>query len=146
VLSFYDWYGTKVFATPRGWLEPILQDRPTLFTPEFLHALREYHEAPTDAQAAIDNLDFDPFLNAQDNAENYEVGSISRKGNTYWVEVYGVWSGKKGRKPDVVPELIFKNGRWFFANFHYPNATSSDHENLLSILRIIRDAREKPRK
>jgi len=83
-------------------------------------------------------LDFDPILNTQDPADRYVVRSVMRRGGHYWANVYGVWSrpvSGQEKQPQVVAELNFKNGRWVFVNFHYPNSTNPDNENLLSMLR-----------
>jgi hypothetical protein len=142
VKGFYDWYVTQVFATSTGWLEPILKNKSSDFSPELLVALREYAEAPGNSQNEIDELDFDPFLHAQDNADRYLVEDITRHGGTYWVEVYGIWSAKKNAKPDVMPELMLKDGRWLFVNFHYGKSKRSKDENLLSILKRLREDRQ----
>ncbi len=47
---------------------------------------------------------------------------VARKGATFLADVYGIWpyaAGPRRTKPDVAPELSFKDGRWFFVNFHY---------------------------
>lgn len=94
VKGFYVWYATRAF-TPKGWLESSLQDRPSYFSPGLLSALRKYQKSPPNAQAEIDNLDFDPFLNAQDTSESYDVANCKRKGDHFFVDVYSVSSGKK---------------------------------------------------
>jgi len=131
VLGFYDWYATNVFGKPRGWLEPILHEKRTAFSPDLLNVLEKFSRKPTNHQAEIDELDFDPILHAQDTADRYVIGSVTRRGDRYLVEVFSVSSGKRSPKPDVVPELSFKDGRWLFVNFHYGG------ENLVSILKRI---------
>ncbi len=142
VKGFYEWYVAQVFTTSTGWLAPILKNKTFGFSPELLGALREYAEAPGNPQNEIDELDFDPFLHAQDSADRYLVGDITRHGGTYWVEVYGIWSGKRNAKPDVVPELMLKDGRWLFVNFHYGKSKRSKDENLVSILKRPRQDRQ----
>ena len=39
-------------------------------------------------------LDFDPFLDAQDPADRYEVKSVSKKGTKYLADVYCKTEGK----------------------------------------------------
>jgi hypothetical protein len=131
VLEFYDSYATNVFGKPRGWLEPILHEKRMAFSRDLLDVLEKFSRARINHQAEIDDLDFDPFLHAQDTADRYVIGSVTRKGDRYWVEVFGVSSGKKSSKPDVVPELTFKDGQCLFVNFHYGD------EDLVSILKRI---------
>ena len=69
-------------------------------------------------------MDFDPFLNSQDLSERDVVESITHKGDSYWVEVYAMVSGKKSENPVVVPELVFKDRRWVFVSFHYGKTKS----------------------
>jgi hypothetical protein len=85
-------------------------------------------------------LDFDPIINDRDAADKYVAGSVTRKGEHYLVEVYGVSDdGRKHDNPDVIAELVFQTGEWTFVNFHYPNrADSAGNENLLSLLKRIR--------
>jgi hypothetical protein len=59
--------------------------------------LKEDLAASKKSPGEIVGLDFDPFLNAQDIAERYLVGKITPKGDHYWVEVFGVWGGRKIR-------------------------------------------------
>jgi hypothetical protein len=95
----------------------------------------------------IVGLDFDPFLNTQDPCNRYEVGKAIAKGNSYWVEVYGICSGKRSAKPDVWPEVVRVNGHWRFANFHYEHQAGEypDSADLLGILKTLRQDRQKPR-
>jgi hypothetical protein len=44
-----------------------LARKAVIFAPELRRALKQYQQAPSDPQAEIDNLDFDPFLNAHVN-------------------------------------------------------------------------------
>ena len=95
----------------------------------------------SEAEAEADGdpvLDFDPILNTQDPAGRYIVRSVIIKNGHCWANVYGVWSRPipaQSDKPQVVAEIEFKDGRWLFVNFHYPNSTNADNENLLSLLR-----------
>jgi hypothetical protein len=145
VRSFYDWYVPKALAenaVPAS--ERAIKYRSSSFSPELIRALREDSEAQAKAQGTIVGLDFDPFLNSQDPAERYRIGPITKRGSHYWVDVYGVWPGKKREKPDVVPELMHKNGHWIFVNFHYEMKEYPDDGDLLTILKILWEDRQKP--
>jgi hypothetical protein len=134
VQSFYEWYVAN-YDKPAGWLAVLLKEKSSAFSPKLLAALREYGEAPENSGDQISGLDFDPILNAQDNADKYVVEHVIRKGNTYWVEVYGILGGKKRAKPDVVPELMLREGRWVFVNFHYEQRRS----DLLTLLAKLQE-------
>lgn len=139
VQEFYDWYVPKALKDHAGpaW-ELALKYKSSVFSPEVLRALKEDSAAQTKAAGEIVGLDFDPFLNSQDPDERYEVGKVTQKGDRYWVEIYAARSGKKSEKPDVMPELVRKDGRYLFVNFHYP-----DGSDLLSTLRVLRESRQK---
>jgi hypothetical protein len=94
----------------------------------------------TQAKSGQMLLDIDPIINDRDAADKYVAGSVTRKGEHYLVEVYGVSDdGRKHHNPDVIAELVFQTGEWTFVNFHYPNrADSAGNENLLSMLKRIR--------
>lgn len=139
--DFYDWYAKKTLDDFR---------EPNQLAP--WHAAMKYNGNPfssgltralvkSDAEAKADGdpvLDFDPILNTQDPADHYVVRRTALKNGHCWAEVYGVWSRPippQGEKPQVVAEMAFESGRWHFVNFHYPNSTNPDNENLLSVLR-----------
>jgi hypothetical protein len=139
VQSFYDWYVPKSLAqnpTP-AWVLAIQQKR-SLFSPQLLSALSVDFSAQAKSSGSIVGLDFDPFLNGQDTGDRYEVGRVAGSGDSYRLEVHGVWSGKKSENPDVIVELSRHRGRWMFTNFLYP-----ENRNLLATLKLLADARPK---
>jgi hypothetical protein len=106
--------------------------------PELAEQLRVVLDAK--AKSGQPLLDFDPIINGRDPSDKYVTGTVTRKGEHYLVEVYGVSdNGRKHDNPDVIAELVFQTGEWTFVNFHYPNrADSSGNENILSMLKRIR--------
>jgi len=144
VQQFYDWYVPKALKHNAGPASDLaLKYKGRVFSPKLSLALKEDSDAQAKVKGWIVGLDFDPFLNSQDSGERYEVGKATRKGGSYWVDVYGVWSGKKSEKADVVAEVVRKNGRWFFVNFHYPNAANPRSGDLLSVLALLQEDRHK---
>ena len=142
VQEFYNWYVPRALSDNAGpaW-ELALKHKRSVFGSQLAKALREDSAAQAKSPGEIVGLDFDPFLNSQDPAERYEVERITQECASYWADIYGVWSGKKREKPDVVAELLQKNGRWFFVNFHYP-----EDRDLLTVLRLLRESRQKASK
>lgn len=134
VRDFYNWYAAR-YDQPAGWLELLVTERSVNFSPELLAALRDYAEPPAAAKREISALDFDPILNAQDNADRYVAGDVAQSGDTYEVEVFGITQGKKRGQPDVVAELKFHDGHWIFVNFHY----GEWRPDLLSLSKKIRE-------
>ena len=119
-----------------------LKYKRSVFSPELFRQLIEDSEAQAKAAGDHVGLDFDPLLSSQDPSERFVVGNIARKNDTYLVEVYGMESGKK--RENVVPELVRKNGRWLFVNFHYPDFEHVPRNNgdLLSLLKNLREERQ----
>ena len=149
VRKFYAWYVPRTLSDNSiPAFEFTLKNKKAIFTPILFRALKDDFDAAAKVSDEIVGLDFDPFLNTQDPCERYEVGKTIRKGDSYWVEVYGTCSGKKSEKPDVWPEVVRVNGHWLFANFHYEHQAGEypDSSDLLGILRLLREDREKPRK
>jgi hypothetical protein len=139
--DFYDWYVKKAVndseeANQRAPWHAAMKHNGNPFSSGLTRALIE-----SDAEARADGdpvLDFDPILNTQDPADRYVVRGTALNNGRCWAKVYGVWSRPipaQGEQPQVVAEMVFKSGRWLFVNFHYPNSTSPDNENLLSLLR-----------
>lgn len=123
-----------------------LRDKKSNFSPELIAALQEDEAAAKKSPGEIVGLDFDPILAAQDIPERYVIGNVQTKGDRYLVEVFGFWNGKKNSKPDVVPELTFQNGNWVFANFHYGESEFPVNENLISVLKALKESRDKTAK
>lgn len=151
VQQFYDWYLAKGNELTKGQshesaLEVTLREKQSSFNPGLVKALQEDLSASKKSPDEIVGLDFDPFLNAQDTPERYVVGEVQPKGDHFWVEVFGLWEGKKNSKPDVVPELALENGKWIFTNFHYGKSDIPVNENLVTILQELKKDRERPAK
>ncbi len=146
VQDFYSWYAATMNRSakegPKSNADGEIQKRENQeFSPELLRDLKIDSEAAAKVPEEIVGLDFDPVLNAQDVAQRYVVGKINKKNSSLWVEVYGYWNGKKGARPDVVPELALNNGKWTFVNFHY-SQKAGQNDDLLSVLKALRKERQ----
>ena len=143
--SFYDWY--TPFATSDSLdrlgkisAEVPTTERPELFSPQLLAALRADFLAEANAKGDPAGIDFDPFLSGQNPCEQYKVGSISLRHKSYLAKVYPVCSGKLSDSVQVIAELQPTANGWQFINFHYPRA----HTDLVRALKYWRDQRRKP--
>jgi hypothetical protein len=136
VQEFYDWYLPMAQADNQGpaW-NLALKYGGDAFSPELSARIQEDSDAQSKADEIV-GLDFDPFLNSQDPSEQFLVESITRKGDTCSAEVRGIQAGQ--REETVLPEIMFKDGRWIFVDFHYDNNSS-----LLEILKQLREDRRK---
>jgi len=148
VQAFYSWYNVPAAkAGQERSPESAIKEKGSAFDPELLRRLNDDFAAQAKVQGELVGLDFDPFLatNAEPH-KHYVVGKIHPKAGAYWVEVFGIDSGKKTAKPVVEPELRYKDKHWQFVNFHYEISKFPENENLLSILKALREEREKPAK
>jgi hypothetical protein len=145
VQGFYNWYTAVTQKETQGDSSDLaLKYKGSAFSPELLHQLKEDSAAQAKVSGEIVGLDFDPFLATNsDPYEKYVVGNVLPKGDRYRVQIYGIQAGKKSTDPVVVPELISKNGRWTFVNFHYGKSKFTENENLLSILNVLKKDRQK---
>jgi hypothetical protein len=144
--QFYAWYVPRTLSgNSIPAYEFTLKNKKAVFTPSLFEALKDDFDASAKVRDEIVGLDFDPFLNTQDPCDRYEIGKAVQKGDSYRVEVYGICSGKRSEKPDVWPEVVRANGHWLFANFHYEHQAKENpaSDDLLGILKLLREAREK---
>jgi hypothetical protein len=142
VQGFYRWYvpiALKDNKVPAS--DIALKKRPAAFGAELLKALREDSEAAANAPGEIVGIDWDPFLDSQDPDDDYEVGRIVKKGETYRADIHGVESGKKSTEPDVIAEVGKENGHWVFLDFY-----STDGTGLRAALKSLKEDRQKTAK
>ena len=139
VQSFYTWYAPMAMHQKgRAW-DVAVKEKSTAFSADLIRALKADSLAQDKSTGDIVGLDFDPFFYSQDAAQHYEVNKVTANGTGWLVEVVSVRAGKKNEKESVVAELSPANGGWQFVNFHY-----EENQNLMSILKTLRDEREKP--
>jgi|SRR5208337_430840 len=145
--DFYSWYVPKALDPRTDSVDLAMKHRGYALSRELLKALKEDSEAQARAHEIV-GLDFDPFLNTQDPAERYELGRITQKGNTYLVDVFGVYPARPAELsegiPEVIAEVARRNGHWVFTNFLYPPIAKQYPEsgNLLAMLKSLKEARE----
>lgn len=136
VQSFYKWYLKKPQA------DRAYKQRASAFSPTLLKQLNEDYAASQKVSGEVVGLDFDPFLdtNAEPHAR-YVATKVTKKGNDYLVQVDGS-GGNRTDHTRIVPEILYKNGKCQFVNFHYTDSKPPD-DNLLSTLKTLRDNRHK---
>ncbi len=146
VQKFYDWYAVKQADLKKAiTLEEVLKTKASDFTPDLTKKLKIDLEASSKSPGEIVGLDFDPIFSTNgDPYPKYTTGKITQKGETYLVDMHGLQKGKKISKPSVTPEVKQVNGKWQFANFHYGKSEFPENENLLSILKCLKESRDKP--
>lgn len=137
VQQFYNWYANAQYES---WgVSQSLDDAldQNLFSVDLTGQIDDVIDSENDHDDIW--LDFDPVLNTKHPWDNYAAGTVTRKGEHFLVEVYGVRNRRRNDRPDVVAELVFQIGRWTFVNFHYPDRSGlPGSENLLNVLKGIR--------
>jgi hypothetical protein len=138
VQRFLDWYVPVARKSNRGpaWALALKHDSSD-FSPDIARALEADFRAQAKVKDEVVGLDGDPFLDSQDLCERYEAGGVVRSGSIVRVDVRGVCAGKRSAQPDVVAELVERNGAWVFVNFLYPD----EHTDLLAVLRKLAEDR-----
>lgn len=137
--SFYAWYVPK--ADKGMGAQLATGDSAYLLDSTLVAALRADAAAQAKDSEEVVGLDGDPFLNAQDFCQSYEVGAARRDSAHVLVEVFGVCDGKKHATPDVLAELAPRGSSWVFVDFRYPEA----HSSLSRTLAELRDSRQHPK-
>jgi len=133
VQGFYDWYTPIVKRTT----DPVppyviaIRSRRSDFTTILERALARDWAEQKKVEGYSVGLEYDPFINAQDTEDRYEVGKVRQAGRAFMVEVHGVAGRKVNAKPDVVAKVVKYGGKYRFENFLYPD----NGGNLLSVLK-----------
>jgi hypothetical protein len=135
VETFYKWY-LETASRNHGLTDSdlALKDRPYLFSSELLLRLREESEVQNQAGSNLVGLDIDPFSGPDGAGDRFALEKITTKGDLCWAEVHF----DEYKIPGVKPELAYKNGRWIFVNFYYPNPSNPKVSDLLSELKAAR--------
>jgi hypothetical protein len=138
VQSFYDSY--VKLASGEHSLSPsevVLAKRASVLSPQLFRALKADDDAARKVPDEVVGLDFDPFLNTQEEASPCTVGKITLSHGVYMVEVRS--KGSTGKQPDVIAEVGQQSGNLVFVNLIYPG-----QGDLLSELKTLAKEREKP--
>ena len=139
VQDFYEWYVPLTHHTHSGDTSDIaLKKKSSAFSAELLKALKEDSLAASKSPGEIVGIDWDPFLNSQEQIERCVIGNITSKNGSFRVDIYDILEGKKDKKPNIIAEVKQENGHWVFVNFWNP-----DGGNLLSELRELSKSRKK---
>ncbi len=142
VQKFYDYYWKEAGRESKESADiRAIKNKNFAFSEELKTQLKADDAAAAKSPGEIVGLDFDPFLNSQEEPERYVAKKVSHKGDHYLVSVYTTSGGKKEAKPAVTPELELKNKQWIFVNFHYEKSNIPENENLLLILKALRAER-----
>ena len=137
VAEFYAWYVPLAHDSSDGGMHAV-RDRPVLFLPSLVTALREDSVANAQSKGDVVGLDGDPFLNAQDPCDKYAPVNTASRSGVFLVAVRGSGGCAAHTTADVTVEVTPIQGRPVFTNFIYSSAT---RDNLVSTLADLAAAR-----
>lgn len=136
VQSFYDSYTVLATGTHESSpLEMILAKRASVLAPELFRALKADVDAQRKVPDDVVGLDFDPFLNTQEEAGHYTVERITEGRGVYMAEIRA--RDSSGKQPEVIAEVAQQGGKLVFVDFLYPG-----QGDLLGVLRTLAKQRE----
>jgi hypothetical protein len=136
VAAFYAWYQGP--SKPQD-VAAVLRAKKDALAPELYRALEADLAASRKNKDEVVGLDFDPFLNTQEDSPALVAGPAVADGSAHRVPVI-----EPGGKTRVTVEVDCA-AACRITNLHYPNAPSPDDENLLALLKLL--ARDRaPRK
>ena len=137
VQSFYNSYTALASGIhDSSPLETILAKRRSVLSPELFRALKADDDAQRKVSDDVVGLDFDPFLNTQEQAGHYTIGRITASQGIYRVEIRE--RGSSDKLPDVIAEVAREGGNLVFVNFIYPG-----NGDLLSVLKTLAQERDR---
>lgn len=139
VQDFYTWYGQEEKLDHHMALSDYaIKTKPRLFSAAILQGLQADEAAQAKVPDEVVGLDFDPFLNAQDDCGAYKAGKVRAVGASYRIELFDHCSDSKPVRPAVIAVVEKRNGSWVFVDFVYPG-----DGDLLSVLRSLKQERER---
>lgn len=142
VQDFYAWYVPLTAHTHNAAASDVaMKKRSSAFSVELVKALKEDTLAQSKSPGELVGLDWDPFLNSQEQVDRCVIGNITTKNGSYRVDVYDILDGKKEKKPNIIAEVRQENGHWIFVNFW-----NADGGNLLNDLRQLSKSRKQTSK
>jgi hypothetical protein len=136
VKKFYDWF-LPLSNKPIDRKNPVspiavLNQRPEYFDEPLRKAILDDAAEKAKHPYELVGLDFDPFLDANDNVLGYKLGNVKQVGNKFWIEI--------SVGDHIIAEVMKADGSWKFTNFFYPN---NKQYSLLQVLASPRNGREK---
>lgn len=116
VQEFYDWY-LEPNHEGRN-MDVVLAERPQLLTDD-LRALLIADRKCVVEHGEICNLDFDPFLNAQDTCGRYEVDEVLSMEGVMFASVVQVCEGRRDSLPRLTVHLVRDSAGWQMTDIVY---------------------------
>ncbi|MGE5624758.1 MAG: hypothetical protein ACM3ZT_04340 [Bacillota bacterium] len=146
VQGFYDWYVglAQKESNQEPPYEAALKSTRWPMSQEIVAALNADMAAQAKTPDDVVGIDFDPFLNAQDECFPYKAGKVTQTGSRYQVTVIDSHcSDPHPEWPTVIAVVEERKGTWTFVNFLYPGDTQGAAQtDLLTVLQDLKKERE----
>jgi hypothetical protein len=141
VQSFYDWYAGRMLAASKsssgkgwGFIDGI-RGRPDSFSPELKRLLEEDYAAARKCPGDVVGLDWDPFLETQEDPGAYTVGKVEKTAQGLRVSVEVKDAKARGaRNPIAQADVAFVGGHWIFVDFVEEPTDPKSRQGLVAIL------------
>jgi hypothetical protein len=136
VQGFYDWY---VQPDAERSVEVVLKTKSDVLAPDLSQALQADLEASAKEPEEVVGLDFDPFLNAQEQAYRYQVGEAVERAGRYRLAVFGFWGdqARPQKHHDLTVEVGCTATACRFENFLYPESGPTHERDLVGVLKAL---------
>jgi len=145
VQKFLDWYVPMATASEREELPACIRainQKKAIFDRTLVEALQRDWEAQDASPDFIVGLEGDPFLDAQDPCNRYVATRVVKKDQSFMVDIDGAGDCAERGSEHFVAEVVQRNGRWIFVNFHYPRVQT----DVRSMLKRLAETRAKDTK
>jgi hypothetical protein len=140
VQGFYDWYSGRMLAVSKsksgkgfGFSDGI-RGKPDSFSPELKRLLEEDYAAARKCPSEVVGLDWDPFLETQDDPGAYAAGKVEKTAQGLRVSVDDRKS-RGARNPVAQAEVAFVGGHWMFVDFVEEPTDPKVRQGLVAILK-----------
>lgn len=145
VQGFYDWYVETSKRSHDQWpMDAALKSRRWPMSEAIIAGLKADEAAAAKDPDEVVGIDFDPFLNAQDECFPYKAGQATQNGDRFEVQVFDSKTACPGdpnpQLPTVIVQVEPHKGSWIFTDFIYPGPPQQD---LLGVLKALKEERDK---
>ena len=142
VESYYRWYlPVSINDRSAAGFEIAIRDHSFSFSPRLLQSLQEESENYMDVNGECMGIKFDPFVNSMNHGVKFIVKRVLQIDNEFQVKIFFPELRNIDNGAEITAIVTQFNGKLVFSNFIY-----ADKRDLLSILRLQQEDRQKRRK
>jgi hypothetical protein len=142
VQGFYDWYVGQMRAASKSrsgkgfGFNDAIRRKSEAFSPELKRLLEEDYAASSKCAEEVVGLDWDPFLETQDDPGTYAAGRVDKTAQGFRVSVDVKDAKARGvRNPAAQADVAFVGGRWTFVDFVEEPTDPKSRQGLVAILK-----------